>query len=115
MNTDEALTFSDDQLDRLASLLAIKLTQAKPAAPSMLTVEDVSATYQVSRAWVYENAARLGGVKLGPSRRAPLRFEASKVEAAMSPLGRPDPESPVMIQAKPRRIRPRHLLPVYDG
>jgi hypothetical protein len=116
MNTDEALMFSDDQLDRLADLLAIKLKQTKPTAPAMLTVEDLSATYQVSRAWIYENAARLGGVKLGPGRRAPLRFDARKVDAAMSPLGRPDPEQPALQPQSPhRRTRTTELLPVYDG
>jgi len=115
MNPNKALSLNEEQLDRLAELLACKLVQVKPTVPAMLTVEDVSSTYQVSRAWVYENAARLGGVKLGPSRRAPLRFDPSKVEAAMSPLGRSDPESTVTSSTTPRRLRPRHLLPVYDG
>lgn len=115
MNTNDGPSFSDEQLDRLADLLVFKLAQVKPAAPPMLTVEDVSCAYQVSRAWVYENAARLGGVKLGPSRRAPLRFDASKVEAALSPLGRPDRGLKKATPTKPRRAQPQHLLPVYDG
>ncbi len=115
MNADDALTLSDEQLDRLADLLALKLAHVKPATPAMLTVEDVCATFQVSRAWVYENAARLGGVKLGPSQRAPLRFEAKRVAAAMSPLGRPDLATTTALQATPRRTRRKHLHPVYDG
>ncbi len=115
MNADDALTLSDEQLDRLADLLALKLAHVRPATPAMLTVEDVCATFQVSRAWVYENAARLGGVKLGPSQRAPLRFEAKRVAAAMSPLGRPDLATTAALQAMPRRTRRKHLHPVYDG
>ena len=115
MNADEALTLSDEQLDRLADLLALKLAHVKPATPAMLTVEDVCATFQVSRAWVYENAHRLGGVKLGPSRRAPLRFDAKKVLAALDPLGWPDPDTTTNAQTKHRRARTKHLHPVYDG
>ena len=115
MNADDALTLSDEQLNRLADLLALKLAHVKPVTPAMLTVEDVCATFQVSRAWVYENAARLGGVKLGPSQRAPLRFEAKRVAAAMNPLGRPDPATATARQPTPRRTRRKHLHPVYDG
>ncbi len=115
MSANDALTLSDEQLNRLADLLALKLAHVKPATPAMLTVEDVCVTFQVSRAWVYENAARLGGVKLGPSRRAPLRFEAKRVAAAMNPLGRPDATSTAERQATPRRPRRKHLHPVYDG
>jgi hypothetical protein len=116
MESDDALTLSDEQLDRLADLLAFKLAQAKPATPVMLTVEDVSAIYQVSRAWVYENAARLGGVKLGPGQRAPLRFDVRRVEAAMNPLGRPDLQKDTGPRhTARRRPRSKRLHPVYDG
>jgi len=115
MSSNEALTLSEEQLDRLADLLATKLAQVKPAPPVMLTVEDVCTTFQVSRAWVYENARRLGGVKLGPGRRAPLRFEAKKVLSALDPLGWPNPQTTANGQTKHLRARTTHLHPVYDG
>ena len=86
MAPDQAVILSEEQLDHLAELLAVKLAAAKPPTRPMLTVGDVCATFRVSRAWVYENAGRLGGVKLGPGRRAPLRFEHSRVAAALDPL-----------------------------
>lgn len=113
--TDDALTLSDQQLERLADLLAIRLAHVKPARPTMLTVEDVCTTFQVSRAWVYENACRLGGVKLGPGRRAPLRFDAERVTAALNPLGQPDPAVAAKTHTVRQRRRSTHLLQVYDG
>jgi hypothetical protein len=115
MSADEALTLSDQQLERLADLLVIKLARVKPAASPLLTVEDVCATFQVSRAWVYENAGRLGGVKLGPGRRAPLRFDAKQVAAALNPLTSSETVATPIPSTRPGRKRPKHLHPVYDG
>jgi hypothetical protein len=83
---DDALTLSDEQLERLAELLAIKLAAVRPAVPSMLTVEDICNAFQVSRAWVYDNAGRLGGIKLGSGQRGPLRFPPNRVAEALKPL-----------------------------
>jgi hypothetical protein len=110
------VTLSDEQLDRLADLLAIRLAAARPAAPPMLTVEEVSTTFKVSRAWVYENARRLGGVKLGPGPRAPLRFDPNGVAAALNPLADAE-QSSASTETTNRsdRRRSKWLLPVYDG
>lgn len=116
MATDDPMTLTEDQLDRLADLLAIRLAAVRPPARPLLTVEDICATFQVSRAWVYENAGRLGGVKLGPGARAPLRFEANRVTAALNPLIASDATEPPMPSAKPpSRRRSKRLHPVYDG
>lgn len=113
---DEALTLSDEQLEHLADLVAAKVVGMRPAGRPMLTVEDIATTFQVSRAWVYENARRLGGVKLGPGQRAPLRFDPEIVAGAMCPVGdAPTPAPAAVPDRKPRRKRPQRLLPVYDG
>ena len=116
MTGDNSLTLTEEQLDRLADLLALKLATLRPPSPPMLTVEDICATFQVSRAWVYENAARLGGVKLGPGQRAPLRFDPKQVAAALSPLAAAETtEPPTRSVHQPGRRRPKRLHPVYDG
>lgn len=115
MSADERLTLSDEQLERLADLLAIKLARVKPASPALLTVEDICATFQVSRAWVYENAGRLGGVKLGPGQRAPLRFDGKRVTASLNPLTSSEMVKPPVPSTTRGRKRPKHLHPVYDG
>jgi hypothetical protein len=120
MNDDhnEHLDLSDDQLERLADLLATKLASMRPATQPLLTVEDVATIFKVSRAWVYGNAVRLGGIRLGPGERAPLRFDAERVAAAFTPLGasqlRALPTN-VLAPTRPQRRRPKRLLPVYDG
>ena len=54
MPDDNWLTLGEEQLDRLADLLAIKLAATGSPRRQMLTVYDICATFQVSRAWVYE-------------------------------------------------------------
>ena len=115
MMFDDRLTLSEDQLDHLADLLAVRLGSLRPTSRPMMTVEDICRTFQVSRAWVYENAARLGGVKLGPGPRAPLRFDPDQVVAALSPLRRANESHPPEPPMRPRRSRSTHLHPVYDG
>jgi hypothetical protein len=115
---DNRVTLTEEQLDRLADRVAIRLAAAKPPAKPMLTVEDICITFQVSRAWVYENAGRLGGCKLGTGRRAPLRFDSEQVVSVLRPLAAPVREDD---QQKPgrasgvQRKRARNLHPVYDG
>ena len=108
-------TFSDEQLERLADLVATKMAGMRPAGRQLLTVEDVSVTFRVSRAWVYENAGRLGAFKLGPGERAPLRFDPDVVTAALRPIaeGGATPAEPST--RRTRRRRPPRLHPVYDG
>jgi hypothetical protein len=118
VEADNRLTLTEAQLDRLADRVAIRLAAAKPPAKPMLTVEDICATFQVSRAWVYENAGRLGGCKLGTGQRAPLRFDSARVVSILRPLAAPVREDGKETSGKAngsRRKRPRQLHPVYDG
>ena len=117
MAADSSLTLTEEQLDRLADRVAIRLAATRPPARPMLTVEDICATFQVSRAWVYENAGRLGGVKLGPGQRAPLRFDVNRVTNALSPLMvSPPTDAPMRANSKaPGRKPQKRLHPVYDG
>ena len=118
VEADNRLSLTEEQLDRLADRVAIRLAAAKPPAKPMLTVEDICATFQVSRAWVYENAGRLGGCKLGTGQRAPLRFDSEQVVSMLRPLAAPVREDDKETSGGangPRRKRPRNLHPVYDG
>jgi len=118
VEADNHLSLTEEQLDRLADRVAIRLAAAKPPAKPMLTVEDICATFQVSRAWVYENAGRLGGCKLGTGQRAPLRFDSERVASMLRPLAAPardDDKEASGTADGPRRKRPRNLHPVYDG
>ena len=45
----------------------------------MLTAAEVAADLGILRTWVYENAKKLGGIRLGTGRRARLRFDRERV------------------------------------
>lgn len=85
MNSDQPLPPAtiDAIARRILELGAI------PSRP-LLTVRDVAGLLQVSEAWVYENARRLGAVRLGEGSRAPLRFSEQSVLAVLEPVRRVD-------------------------
>jgi hypothetical protein len=59
-----------------------------------------------SRAWVYENAGRLGGVPVGDGPRPRLRFDPARVTAFLDAHARRAPEQPP-VAAPPQRHVPR--------
>ncbi len=46
----------------------------------LVSAAEIARRFGVSRAWVYENADRLGAVRLGRGARPRLRFDPQKVE-----------------------------------
>jgi hypothetical protein len=56
---------------------------APPAAPALLTAAQVAVRFGVDRGWVYEHAVELGAVRLGDGPKPRLRFDPSRVAAAL--------------------------------
>jgi len=50
------------------------------ALPALLTVAEAAEVLRVGRSWVYEHAAELGAVKLGPGQTAPVRIPRDGVQ-----------------------------------
>jgi hypothetical protein len=69
----------------------------------LATVEAVAGFLNVSCAWVYANAAALGGRRLGRGKRPPLRFRWEDVEAFIE-NGRMFPPAPA-VEAPPSAPR----------
>ncbi len=89
-------------VDALAERVAELLRPAPNSSPGLLTAAQLAHALNVSRAWVYENADRLGARKLGDGPRARLRFDLETARAATGTSGVKDAPRPA-----PRRLRPR--------
>jgi hypothetical protein len=64
------------------------------ALPALLTVAETAEVLRVGRTWVYEHAAELGAVKLGPGQTAPLRIPSDGVRRMVGlPPARPERRS----------------------
>ena len=48
-----------------------------------LTAAEVASRFGVSRSWVYENAERLGAIRLGDGARPRLRFDPARVREVL--------------------------------
>jgi hypothetical protein len=70
------LAFDVDQIQALAEHLA-ELASARPSI-GLVDARDLADELGVARDWVYANAERLGGVRLGDGPRARLRFDAER-------------------------------------
>ena len=103
---------SDDQLERLAELIADKL-QAK-ADGELIDAAELARRLGRSREFVYQNATALGAIKLGHGSRPRLAFRW--------PLDGPRGDQSLRKGARPSRPRTRpretttvELLPIRGG
>jgi hypothetical protein len=72
---------------RFAELVAE--AEPRPSRKPLISAEEVSKWWGMSRRWVYENANRLGARRLGTGRRPRLRFDPDEVaEQLGEPSGR---------------------------
>jgi hypothetical protein len=110
------LAFDVDQIQALAEHLA-ELASARPSI-GLVDARDLADELGVARDWVYANAERLGGVRLGDGPRARLRFDAERAREALA-AGR-DADRPSRDGAPARRRgRPRReastVVPLIRG
>lgn len=77
------LVFDIDEIDAVAEHLAEVLSPA-PANVGLIDAQELAEQLGVARDWVYANAERLGGVRLGDGPRARLRFDAERARQALT-------------------------------
>lgn len=77
------LIFDIDEIDAVAEHLAEVVSPA-PANVGLVDAQELAEQLGVARDWVYANAARLGGVRLGDGPRARLRFDAERAREALT-------------------------------
>jgi hypothetical protein len=101
------LRLPDDQLVRLAALIAAELgsgpSTSDPASPPLVDAATVAQALGVDRSWVYSHAAQLGAVRLGKGKGerphgVPLRFDLERARATFANVS--ESASP---QPRPRR------------
>lgn len=82
----DPICLSDEDLARLADLIVDRLAERLQPTPEpvLLTAQQVAERFGVSAEWVRDHAAELGVVRLGDGKRPRLRFELSKVTAALT-------------------------------
>lgn len=73
-----------DDLERLADLVADRLRGAGHG-DRLLTVREAADLLACSADWLYENADRVGAIRLGDGPRAPLRFERARLLEGATP------------------------------
>jgi len=104
------------QLDRASieaiAVRVVELLHEQQASPNrMLSATEVASRYGVSRSWVYENAARLGAVRLGTGPRPRLRFSVTEVSARLEVL-RAEEHAPAPPRRQTHWIDAADLIPI---
>jgi hypothetical protein len=75
-----AVRLDAESIDAIAQRVAeILRSEASETREALITAADVAARFGVSRTWVYENAERLGAIRLGTGSKARLRFDSRRV------------------------------------
>ena len=103
-----------DSIDAIARRVAdILRSEALPTPEQLVTATDVAARFGVSRTWVYDNAERLGAIRLGTGSKARLRFDPRRVgeliQAEPNSRERPARRSP---PAATRWLDKADLIPI---
>jgi hypothetical protein len=94
------LAFDVDEIEALAEHLAELAVSARPSM-GLIDARYLAEELGVARDWIYANADRLGGVRLGDGPGARLRFDAERAREALAADG--DGDRPSRTRALPRR------------
>jgi hypothetical protein len=85
--------------------------------PELIDAEELAQRFGLTRTWVYENAGRLGAVKLSDGPRPRLRFDPRVAAQALQRCSDPLPATePPLPAPTGRRRAPRDvtLLPIHE-
>ena len=100
-------------IEAIAIRVAELLTRRQQPPDQLVDAAELARRLGVSRSWVYENATRLGGVRLSGRTRGRLRFDPAAAVAAAEGAN-PSAVEPSR-QRHSRRSAEIPLLPVHDS
>jgi hypothetical protein len=88
--------------------------------PELMDAEQLARHFGLTRAWVYENAGRLGAIPLSDGPRPRLRFDPEVAAQALRTRRRRGEPVPIRDEPRPRTTRRRGtpstvpLLPIHE-
>jgi hypothetical protein len=83
-NRGEKVWLAEEQLERLADLIAERLAKAAGAPPSLVDAATLAQQLGVSRTTIYEHARELGATRIGTGERGRLRFDPVQVRQVLA-------------------------------
>jgi len=95
-------------LERLADLIADRLTDRPPAPPRIVGAADLAAIFGVSRDAIYEHADDLGALRIGGA----LRFDVADAIERARTTATPPPAPPAVTTRRRRSRTAVELLPI---
>lgn len=81
---EAAVQLSDEAIEAVAERV-VELLRGEPITAGLVDAAEVARRFAVTRQYVYENAERLGAVRLGDGPRARLRFDLERVVEVLAP------------------------------
>ena len=97
--------FDNEEIAAVAERIAQLAVSALPNV-GLIDAQELADELGVARDWVYANAQRLGGVRLGDGPRARLRFDVELARRALA-SGPEDTQPPSNGAPRRKRGRPR--------
>jgi hypothetical protein len=82
--TEQFVMLDEGQLERLAELVAVKVSALPFHEEQLVGVSTVARYLGVDPAWVYAHADELGARRLGSGARPRLRFSLQEVSASLT-------------------------------
>ena len=99
------MAFDVEEIEAVGEHIAELVASARPKV-GLIDARELAEELGVARDWVYANAERLGGVRLGDGPRARLRFDVELARQALAAVGS-GARPPSNGAAPRRRGRPR--------
>jgi hypothetical protein len=88
----DQLVLAPETVEALAAAIARRLAaELRSDAPEgLIDAAEVARRLGCSRSWVYDNAGRLGAIRIGSGERARLRFDPAKLDPSAAAEAEPD-------------------------
>ena len=102
------LALAPGDLERLAHMIADRLTDRPPAPPRIVGVRELARILDVSPDAVYRHAGELGAIRVGSA----VRFDVADALERARTAATPPPPAPPAVTTRRRRTRTAGAVPL---